>query len=243
MTFRKLNTAWNLGLRGCARIVISRFLTWSGITNRISWQRRNWSAELARETRAKDWTRLGYSWGGDPNNTDDRLGNYARVLELLKSRVGPDSCVVEIGSYGGKWTQHLLLAREVIAVDLFDLSHEVLRRRFHNPGNLRFYKTSGSELAGIAAGTAQCVFTVDSLVRVPRWAIERYLSEIHRVLARGGNAIVHLPCDDLEFCRNARFTSLSRAWIQQALTRAGFSSFELDADTLKHGILVLAQRG
>lgn len=217
-----------------------RLLRRSGLANTIAWQRRHWDKELAMEA-ASSWEVLGYRWG-DPQQPDDRLGNYRHVLELLQGSLNPDACVLEIGSYGGKWTQYMLSARKVICVDLFDRSFDMLRRRFGERENLQFYKTKGDELRGIASASVDLIFSMDTLVRVPLGAIRRYLCETHRVLASGGGMILHLPCDALDMSRRKVFTRLSQAWIDRMASEAGFRDHTIDLKTLRHGALLLGRK-
>ena len=212
----------------------------TGIVNTTAWQRRNWEKELAVEA-ARPWDVLGYSWG-DPEATQDQFGNYRRVLDLLRGGLTRESCVVEIGSYGGKWTQFMLGARSVICVDLFERSAEVLRQRFGARENLRFYKTNGNELRWISSSSADVVFSMDTLVRVPARSIRKYLVEAHRILAPGGRTILHLPCEEVEMSRRRGFTPLSKAWVTRTASEAGFRTYQIDAETLKHGILFLARK-
>jgi SAM-dependent methyltransferase len=210
------------------------------VRNQIGWQRRHWERQLALDDPyAVSAQEL--RWG-TPGCASDRLGDYARVLKLLQEEITPSSRVLEIGSYSGKWTQHMSQARLVICVDLFEASFDFLKKRVGDRVNLEFYKTRGDELRGIAGHSIDLVFTMDTLMRIPRRAIRRYLTEIFRVLAPGGSFIVHLPCREMGFCRGMYFTSLSRHWIDRAVRRAGFHDYVMDSTTLHHGVLLLGQK-
>lgn len=212
----------------------------SGVLNTIGWQRRHWAAQLALEA-AQGTARIGYAWG-DPERADDPLGNYRQVREWLREALAGASCVLEIGSYGGKWTRYLLEVPRVICVDLFAEAFEVLRRRFGDRPNLVWYQTAGDELAGIASASVDVVFSMDTLVRAPRGSVRRYLAEISRVLSPGGRLLLHLPCQEIPFCRRKGFTPLSRRWTLETARASGIEVEALDDRTLRHGVLVRARK-
>ncbi len=209
--------------------------------NRPDWQREHWQHALSEED-PRDVSGLGHRWG-NPTEPNGRLGNYSHVLELLRSRIDSSTTVLEIGSYGGKWTAEMGGSKKIICVDLFESSFDFLRRRFQGTDfNLEFYKTRGDELEGVSSGSVDLVFSMDSLVRAPKAAVGRYVSETHRVLCPGGELIIHLPCDDSPFSVGMYFTSLKRSEIDPMLRKAGFGNFSIDATTLKHGVIVMAAK-
>lgn len=126
------------------------------IRNRVDYQRRHWAEQLASEDPA-DAELLGYRWG-DPQSADDRLGNYLRVFHLLQEKIHPSTCVLEIGSYGGKWTQYMRGARKIICADLIETSFDFVRKRLGEGCHLEFYRTEGDELKGIPSDSVDLVF-------------------------------------------------------------------------------------
>jgi len=205
--------------------------------NNPQWQSRHWAEQLRNEDPSSA-SRIGFRWG-DPSAENDRLGNYRRIYTLLRESIGPDTCILEIGSYGGKWTEHMKGARRIICVDLFDYCFEFLRQRLPEYP-IEFYRTTGDELKGISSESVDLVFSTDSLVRAPKHAIRNYIGEMMRVLVPGGHVIVHLPCDDSPLSPGMYFTSISRKQIEKLFRNAGFAQTIIDMETLKHGALVLA---
>ena len=207
--------------------------------NAPSFQKHHWGEELQRY----DWdgSRLyGYDWG-DPERADDRLGNYRALRDQLLGFVTPESVVLEIGSLGGKWTQYVRHARQVICVDVTDVGFAYIRKKLPSE-NISFYLTEGDELRGIASGTVDVLFSMDTLVRVPRSYIARYIAESARVVKAGGHLLMHLPCSDVAFCRQKGFTRLSRRRIERLFAAQTFRSVTIDANLLAHGVVVHAVR-
>lgn len=216
------------------------FLKRTGIINRPWFNRRHWKNYLRREA-GSPVEKVGCDWG-NPEASDDYYGNYREVLRRLQENISPGAQVVEIGSYGGKWTQYMTGAGRVTCVDLFEESFEFLKKRLEGKCTLEFYKTSGDELKGIASDSADLVFSMDSFVRMPPRAVQGYFFEIFRVLKNGGKVLIHLPANDIPFCRRKKFTDISLDWIRNTAAVAGFKNFQLDDSVLKHGILFYAQK-
>jgi len=213
--------------------------------NTIAYQRDYWSgvldAEVEHARAVGTWSDLGKSWG-DPesdhaiDNVGRPLGSYVTALSRLLSLVTTGSDVVEIGSYGGKWTRYLLHARRVWCVDLYAESLMALTIRFGSMPNATFYCTPGDNLADVADASVDLVFSMDTLVRAPIDAIALYLAEFYRVLRVGGHVLVHLPWDDSPGSRERSFTRLSRPWLLAHISQ--FRQADLDDTTLKHGLLL-----
>lgn len=212
----------------------------TGIINQPWFNRTHWKNYLRREA-GSPVEKVGYDWG-NPEAANDYYGNYREVLRRLRENISPGAHVVEIGSYGGKWTQYMTAAGQVTCVDLFEESFEFLKRRLQGKMRLAFYKTSGDELTGISSDSADLVFSMDSFVRMPPRAVRGYFLEIFRVLKIGGKALIHLPANDIAFCRRKKFTDISLEWIRRTAAEAGFKNFTLDDSVLKHGVLFYAQK-
>ena len=159
--------------------------------NRTCVQRVHWERYLSQCTPAEEAT-LGNAWGvvGDSR---DRLGDYLRLKELLKSHVNDLSVVCEVGCLGGKWLKVVKQARRIVAVDICPASEAFVRRALSDfEGQLDFYLTKGDELNGICDQSIDLVFSIDCLVRVPRKSITAYIKESARVLNPGGTRLQNL---------------------------------------------------
>ena len=65
------------------------------------------------------------------------------------------------------------------------------RERFSNHANFEFVKTNGTNLAGIADGSQDFVYSFDSFVHFNGELVKLYINEIKRVLAPGGTCFIH----------------------------------------------------
>ena len=166
------------------------------------WNQR-WAKGLRRFKRSDEDGHYGDHWG-DPTLSTLRYHlrrlrgdkpaprNLAKVVKrYLRPHVTPDSVVLEIGPGGGRWTQFLISAREVVLVELNAQFFRYLRKRFRrNRRKLRFYQTSGYELAGIDDGSIDFVFSFGTFVHIDPEGIVEYLGEIARVLRSGGTGTI-----------------------------------------------------
>lgn len=204
---------------------------------RISFQRKHWRKQLAQY----DWdnSRLyGYDWG-DPEDSNDRLGNYLELKNRLIALTTPQTTILEIGSLGGKWTQYIRHAHKIICADINDLGFEYIKKKIHQD-NIEFYLTKGDELYGIADQSVDVIFSLDSLVRAPKRCIKNYFKESARVLKQSGVIFFHLPCNEIEFSKKKGFTNLSLNALCGFCKDNKFEQVNIDMGILKHGVLLQA---
>lgn len=205
--------------------------------NLTAYQKWHWKNELAKY----NWNSaklFGYDWG-DPENANDRWGNYLEIKNRMLSHITPTTCVLEIGSLGGKWTQYLLHARQIICADINELGFEYIKKKLPCD-NTKFYLTKGDELHGIDDGTVDFVFSLDTLVRVPKKFIRRYFAEAYRVLKPGGIIFLHLPCTQKPVSRAKGFTRLSLKEIERYCQESNFENMVIDKNIIIHGIILQA---
>lgn len=203
------------------------------------YQKKHWEEELAKY----DWNSkklFGYDWG-DPENSNDRWGNYLEIKKRLLSHVTSDTTVLEIGSLGGKWTQYILHARRIICADINELGFEYIKKKLPHD-NIAFYLTRGNELRGIEDSSVDFVFSLDTLVRIPKKFIQRYFTETYRVLKPGGRIMLHLPCMLKPVSRAKGFTRLSLDEIKQYCESAHFEEMVIDQNIIIHGIILEARK-
>ncbi|HEY2180860.1 MAG TPA: class I SAM-dependent methyltransferase, partial [Solirubrobacteraceae bacterium] len=68
---------------------------------------------------------------------------------------------------------------------------ELCRQRFGGERAIDYVLSSGCDLPGVATGSIDAVWSFDVLVHVAPCDLAGYLSEIARVLAPGGVAVLH----------------------------------------------------
>ena len=166
------------------------------------WNQR-WARGLRRFRRGEEDGHYGDHWG-DPTLSSlqyrwrrlrhgrETPGDLSKVVRrYLEPHVTPDATVMEIGPGGGRWTQFLIGARDVILVELNSQFFPYLRKRFRKQRRkLRFYETSGFELGDIEDGTVDFVFSFGTFVHIEAEGIDEYLREITRVLRSGGTTTI-----------------------------------------------------
>jgi hypothetical protein len=125
-------------------------------------------------------------WWGDPES--QWLATiYPRIAEFL-----PVRRLVEIAPGYGRWTQFLRnYCEELVGVDLSARCVKACRRRFRWKRSLSFHVTDGKSIPGVDDGTADFVFSFDSLVHVEQNVMDAYLGELGRVLDQNGVAFLH----------------------------------------------------
>lgn len=188
-----------------------------------------------------DIEHYGYAWG-DPEKSDDPLGNYLSIKHKLDALITPQSTVLELGTLNGKWTRYLLEAKKVICVDINTEFITWISERYSNYlSKISFYITQGDELAGIEGNSVDLVFSIDTLVRVEKESIYAYLHEIKRVLKPKGVAILHLPNSDIEGSKQRGFIPLCTHEISEMI-HSLFDIATIDSLTLKHGSLIILEK-
>lgn len=188
-----------------------------------------------------DYTQYGYAWG-DPESSNDPLGNYLKIKNLVEESIKQDSIVLELGTLNGKWTRYLLNAQKVICVDINNEFIEWISNRYQNDlEKIEFYVTNGDELTGVQSNSVDLIFSIDTLVRVDKQSIYNYIAEIHRVLTPSGKAILHLPNSDIEDCRQRGFTNLNTFEITN-ISEKYFKNIFLDSKTLVHGTILILNK-
>jgi SAM-dependent methyltransferase len=220
----------------------------------LEWNRK-WGSDVSRHLRKGERSHYGDEWG-DPGASALRrwLGTLTgkgrfRSLHLVARRyiepfVGPDKVCLEIGPGGGRWTQFLVGARELILVDLNPEFFEYLRRRFPEAApRMRFYETSGYELGGVADGSVDFVFSFGTFVHIEPEGIDAYLGELRRVLRPGGIASLQYA-DKTKWpaARNPNFSNMTPDRMEALATARGFRLRAHDTALLLHSSIAVLER-
>jgi SAM-dependent methyltransferase len=208
--------------------------------NSIDAQRNFWESHLQKYINNNDDINFyGYTWG-NPDKSNDRLGNYFKIRERLQGKIKTHSCVLDLGALGGKWTKYMLSASSIICVDINEYFSSVIKSRYPEfVHKLKFYISAGNELSGILSGSVDFLFCMDTLVRVEKENILSYLQEIRRVLSPTGQAIIHLPNSDMKVCQDMKFTQLTTKEIIENMDDFfGRGKYILDSETIIHGTII-----
>jgi SAM-dependent methyltransferase len=223
-----------------------------------AWNKR-WARQLRRFRRGEQDGHYGDHWG-DPALTGLRYrwhrlrhgriapGDLGKVVKrYLRPYVTPESVVLEIGPGGGRFTQFLVDARELVLVDLNKQFFRYLRERFRkHEGKLRFYQTSGFELKDVDDGSVDFVFSFGTFVHIDPEGIDEYLGEIRRVLRPGGTSSIQYADRDKPFLRHAKdwngFSDMNAPKMEDLVARRGFEIVEHDRALLDHSNVVVIRK-
>ena len=176
----------------------------------------------------------GMEWG-DPETI--------RPLGFIRDRylmpyVNPMHTAAEIGPGGGRWTQYLIPFRQLYLIDYHRELLQEARRRFSRP-NIRFIKNSGCDFPGIEDSALDFVFSFGCFVHLDLDLITRYLSEMRRVLKRGGNAVIHYSDQNKIMAQvNLSFSKNTPEQMRAMVRAAGFVILEEDLTTMWHSSIV-----
>lgn len=209
--------------------------------NTVYFQKKFWREKLLEYSK-KNTEIYGYEWGNpDDAETKDSagnvLGNYRKIKDKYLLPFIKNKTVLELGCGGGKWVQFMLLADEIICVDLNEIFFDYIKEKIHSD-KLTFYMTAGYELLNIKDKSVDLIFSMDTLVRVSRDNIKSYFKEFARVLKPSGKICLHLPCSDIKSSFDWHFTDLSLDEIKQLCKDSGFMNYQIDKDTIKHGVIL-----
>jgi ubiquinone/menaquinone biosynthesis C-methylase UbiE len=219
------------------------------------WNQR-WAKGLRRFKRNEAEGHYGDHWG-DPTLSGVRYywhrlrhgrtqpGNLSKIVKrYLRPYVTPEAVVMEIGPGGGRWTQFLVGAQEVVLVDLNKQFFRYLRKRFRkHRRKLRFYQTSGYELHDIDDGSIDFVFSFGTFVHIEADGIDEYLGEIARVLRSGGICTIQYADRDKPYLHTvpdfAGFSDMNAPRMESLVTAQGFEIVEHDRALLDHSNVVV----
>jgi hypothetical protein len=141
-----------------------------------------WNRDFHWRYGGDEWS----AWWGSPE-AQWRGSIYPRIEPFLPTR-----CLIEIAPGFGRWTEFLRdHCDRLIGIDLSKKCIKACRRRFKADRRLTFHVNDGKSLGAVRDGTADFVFSCDSLVHVERDVMDAYVTEIARVLTNDAVAFIH----------------------------------------------------
>jgi SAM-dependent methyltransferase len=145
----------------------------------------------SRRLNKEIWEAWSWSEGGEEwSNSPEWKQSLTRCV--LEREIPAGGRVLEIGPGGGRWTEPLLArAHEYIGVDISATCVEHCSRRFSNNPRAQFVVGSGSDLAALADNSIDAVWSFDVFVHINAAEVDRYASELKRVLRPGGVGVIH----------------------------------------------------
>jgi SAM-dependent methyltransferase len=151
---------------------------------------RRWTGNSAGDNRERwtgwDWSGLGEEW------TASQDWKQGLIDEVLLPRIPAGGTVLEIGPGAGRWSEVLApRAGELILVDVAERVLEVCRERLGDRPHVRYVRSHGSDLPGVADAGVDAIWSFDVFVHIAPVDQAGYLTEIARVLRPGGVAVIH----------------------------------------------------
>jgi cyclopropane fatty-acyl-phospholipid synthase-like methyltransferase len=176
-------------------------------------------------------------------------GNLSEVVRrYIRPFLNADSVALEIGCGGGRWTQFLLGAREVIAVDLNPEFFDYIEMRFaEHSSKFRFYPTRGYELDGVGDSTVDFVFSFGTLVHIEHDGIALYLEALERVMKPGAIATLQYADKSKRFFRSksrsdaSAFSEMDKHRMSELVRTRRFRIVEHDCRLLNHSNIIVIQ--
>jgi len=108
-------------------------------------------------------------------------------------------------------------AQEITLVDILEENIVFCKERFHLYDNVRYYRNSGYDLKELADGRYTALFSYDAVVHFEMMDIFSYLKDIHRVLVRGGRALVHHSNYDKDYKASFANAPCGRSYMSKGL--------------------------
>src|ERR1022692_347615 len=226
----------------------------------ILWNRR-WALDLNRHLLAGDKFPYGLQWG-DPHVEGIRYywnrcftarrssGHLCRVVSnYIRPYVNKGSIALEIGFGGGRWTEFLLAASEIVLVELDPEFFVYVSKRFpEHLSRFRFYQTSGYELDGVEGSSIDSAFSFGTFLHIEISGIEGYLTSLERVLRPGGTAVLHHSDTSKPYFKNISmerreaFTNMNFSTMQRLIAERRFEIVDHNRTLLRHSAIVVIRR-
>ena len=163
------------------------------------------------------------------------------VPEYVEPRMAEADTVLEIGPGGGRYTQYLLDCSYLILVEYNTEFFPILEDLFSGKGpELSFVTSDGASLPGVPDKTVDFVFSYDCFVHLDIPLIEGYLSEIARVLAPHGRAVIHYADKTKEMAQKqgANFSPTTPETMRGLVEAAGFEITKEDTQRISHSAIM-----
>ena len=176
----------------------------------------------------------GMKWG-DPD--------VVPPLQFIRDRyvlpyVRPEHIGLEIGSGGGRWTRDLVPFKVLYVVDYHQPILDELRRNVRAP-NLIYIKNNGTDFPGVPARSVHYVFSFGTFVHLDVDIIEKYLANLHEILAPNANVVVQYSDKTKVMAQiNQGFSEMTPERMRGLVTAAGYRVVEEDLTTLWHSSVV-----
>lgn len=170
----------------------------------------------------------GKQWG-DPENSPSLV--YFKNRFLLPY-ISKDKTVVEIGPGGGRWTQYMLEAEKIYAVEFYEELLREFKTNF-NTSKVVAIQNHGDDFPGIPSHSVDFIFAFGVFVHLDIDVIDAYLRNMKSLLRAGANVVLHYSDDNKWIAQNnASFSKNNPETMRKLVLSHGYSIFE--EDTVNH---------
>ncbi len=146
--------------------------------------------------------------------------------------------VVEIGVGGGRWTQYMLNAKQIYAVDYHQELLNELKSSF-DAKNIIYIKNNGDDFPNIQNESIDFLFSFGTFVHLDVDIIDRYLLNMKPLLKRESNVVIHYSDKTKPIAKNNNtFSENDPAKMRELILSHGYSIFEEDTKTMWHSSIV-----
>jgi SAM-dependent methyltransferase len=152
----------------------------------VEWNRVVWGS-------THEWDKDGDEWSGMARYCGQPYQEWkADLVGTFIEPVPRGARILEIGPGHGRWTEYLL--QRAASLDLVDVNQTCLdscRERFAGHDDIRFHLTDDCSLGFLDDGSVDFAWSFDAFVHMEEPVIQGYVTELGRVLASGGRAVIH----------------------------------------------------
>lgn len=146
--------------------------------NTVEYNRSAWSTH--------NWSQGGEEWSSSPEWRESLIETF------LRSNVGEQAAIVEIGPGAGRWSDELLRhASRLWLVDITKTTLDLCKEKLGDAGNVSYILSDGSSLPGVPDHSIDFVWSFDVFVHVAPDQQRHYLAECARVMRPGARAVIH----------------------------------------------------
>lgn len=162
------------------------------------------------------------------------IGSRPELKDVLKKYVEPftseNKICLEVGSGGGRWTEHLLECQQVICVELNPEMFICLRKRFGDKSKLVYVLTNGADLPLVPRDYVDFVFSYGTFVYLEMDIISKYIESIASVMKQEADIVIQTSNNRKK--RKRFFSDTTNEFILQNFNQNQIETIKIDDDIL-----------
>ena len=167
-------------------------------------------------------------WMGGMRTDEDFEESGRRDADLLHRFIGPDARVLDLGCGIGRVMTHLAPhCTDLVGVDVSNRMLARARKRLANTPHVRLQRVNGRDLRPLPDDYFDFAFAYQVFHHLEREDTLRYLSELHRVLKRGGRVYLQFLNLEVEHLAHELRDYALESEILQAARRRYFTETEV----------------